>query len=247
MKRFLVFVLLAGMALNMVHAQVVLPPTDPNEACAEAWNKYHKGDVLWKTGWGLFVPGVVGTALCSTLGFITSFTGYPPQEEPNPAPVICFSFMGLSAGAFIASIPCLIVGQVQRKKALKEYNEWNCAPELSCPEIVVNYKKGDILWKTGWGLFGAGCGLILTGTVLSCYYGGYPSRNSIDDYVIANAGDGILGVGCGAVIASFPCIAFGHVQRKAASNLYNTKCASETPLTFSIQSSANGLGLAMQF
>ena len=56
-----------------------------------------------------------------------------------------------------------------------------------------------------------------------------------------------MGVGLGSLITSIPCICVGQVERKKATSLYNQHCAAEPPLTFSIQSSANGLGLAMQF
>lgn len=55
-------------------------------------------------------------------------------------------------------------------------------------------------------------------------------------------------IGSGVVVASISCIAVGARDRKYASKIYDTKhCSPETPLTFSIQSSSNGLGLAMQF
>ena len=55
----------------------------------------------------------------------------------------------------------------------------------------------------------------------------------------------LMGIGCGVFVASIPCIIVGQVQRKKALKIYNEQCADQTPLTFSIQSSSNGLGLAM--
>lgn len=74
-----------------------------------------------------------------------------------------------------------------------------------------------------------------------------PLVNGVKDYAVSDAGAVLMGVGLGSLITSIPCICVGQVERKKASNLYNQHCAAEPPLTFSIQSSANGLGLAMQF
>lgn len=55
-------------------------------------------------------------------------------------------------------------------------------------------------------------------------------------------------VGGGITLASIPCLAVGQVRRKAAMNMYNEKCGSDQPiLSFSLQTSSNGLGIAMQF
>ena len=54
-------------------------------------------------------------------------------------------------------------------------------------------------------------------------------------------------IGSGATIASIPCLAVGQTRRKAAQNYYQKNCAAEPPLTFAIQTSSNGLGIAMKF
>lgn len=127
MKRLLVLMLVCSVAYSNMRAQVIMKPSEPNTVCAEAWEKYHKGDVLWKTGWGLFgVGGAMGIAGGVT-GFITGFYGsaYPPEmRDPKAsiAPLTGYAIMGIGCGLFVASIPCIVVGQVQRKKALEEYN-----------------------------------------------------------------------------------------------------------------------------
>ena len=245
MKRFLVFVLLAGMALNMVQAQVVLPPTDPNEACAEAWNKYHKGDVLWKTGWGLFVPGVAMIGLGTGLGIAGGFgaSARPPEERTwrdYATARAGWALCGIGSGMFVASIPCLIVGQVRRKNGQELYEQESCQDLLTCEQIRNYQKKGNALWKIGWGLFGSGVGMVAIGIPLT-----HPRREIPHG---SEAGFALVGIGSGIGVASIPCLIVGQVWRKNGEELYNAhKCVPETPLTFSIQSSANGLGLAMQF
>lgn len=125
--------LLVGMTLNIAHAQVVMQPSKPNEVCQEAWEKYHKGDVLWKTGWGLFGAGGAMAIAGGVTGFISGFgASAQPPEERDPkvyiAPRTGYAIMGIGCGLFVASIPCIIVGQVQRKKAVKAYNE-QCADQ----------------------------------------------------------------------------------------------------------------------
>ena len=132
-NRFFILMLLAGMALNIAHAQVVMQPAEPNEVCQQAWEKYHKGDVLWKTGWGLFVGGAVATAAGWGSFIPCSFGPGPdaPAEQKSKqtaAIAATLTIASVGSAAFVASIPCLIVGQVQRKKALKAYNE-HCADQ----------------------------------------------------------------------------------------------------------------------
>jgi len=140
----LIVVLCFCLTSAAMQAQTIVQPSEPNVACAQAWKDYRSADKLWKAGWGLFVPGVTGTAVCTTMGVITSFR---PGPEPNPesgipvkpnyAPMICWSFMGLSAGAFVASVPCLVNGQVRRKAAMKTINSLNCPPDLTYDEIKI--------------------------------------------------------------------------------------------------------------
>ena len=241
-KSIIVLTLFACVSLNM-HAQVIMKPSEPNEVCAQAWEKYHKGDVLWKTGWGLFVGGAVTSAV--GWGTTCLFSATPgPQPTPKRIAVgrTTLAIASIGSIALVSSVPCLIVGQVQRKKAIKAYNNENCALGVSCEQIKIDYKKANDTWKAGWGLFGAGSGLAVVGGFMAASQMLGPSNTATE-----LTGWGFIGAGLGSVIASVPCICVGHVQRQAARNLYKSNCADQTPLTFSIQSSANGLGLAMQF
>ena len=243
MKKSIIVLTLFACICGNLHAQVIMKPSEPNEVCAQAWNKYHKGDVLWKTGWGLFVGGAVTTAIGWGCFLPCSFSTGPTQSPEKRAAIIStLTVASIGSAAFVSSIPCLIVGQVQRKQAIKAYNNENCALGVSCEQIKIDYKKANDTWKAGWGLFGAGSGLAIIGGFMAASPMLGPSTTTTE-----LTGWGFVGAGLGSVIASVPCICVGHVQRQAARNLYKSNCADQTPLTFSIQSSANGLGLAMQF
>ena len=58
MKKLCILLVLFGITLNATQAQNILKPAEPNEVCMEAWQNYHKADVIWKTGWGLFGAGL---------------------------------------------------------------------------------------------------------------------------------------------------------------------------------------------
>ena len=245
-KSIIVLTLFACVSLNM-HAQVVMKSSEPNEVCAQAWEKYHKGDVLWKTGWGLFgAGGAIAIAGGITFG-VTSYARVDPEGRHvfNPTPLIGYSVFAVGAGMFVSSVPCLIVGQVQRKQALRlcktERDDW------TCQDLRKEFQNATKLWKTGWGLLGAGAGLAVIGGAVIGYYNNVPPMGNYQEVDIIDGGYVIMCTGLVTMGASVPCTCVGHVRRQAHKNIFNNKCADQAPLTFSIQSSANGLGLAMQF
>ena len=246
-SKLLCVLVLACVFVQAIQAQTMIQPSNPNDACAAAWQQYEKGDKLWKTGWGLFVPGVAMATVGGAYGF-TRMLGHDGSMTTNYPFIAGMTVFSAGCAMTISSIPCLVIGQKERKVARKTINEWNCAPEVSCEQIRLQYDKNDKLWKAGWGLFGIGGGLTILGGALAGYYSNHPPLvNGVENYAVSDAGAVLMGVGLGSLITSIPCICVGQVERKKASSLYNQHCAAEPPLTFSIQSSANGLGLAMQF
>ena len=124
------------------------------------------------------------------------------------------------------------------------------APNEVCMEAWSKYKKANALWKTGWGLFGSGMGLAVTGCItysIVAFSGNIPKSDSSKLYPAPLTFLILTSVGAGMTIASIPCLAVGQVRRKAAQNAYRKNCSSEPPLTFHIQTSSAGLGLAMNF
>lgn len=249
MKTRILFIsILVLMANFSICAQPLFrQPTDPNETCQKAWQDYKKADVLWKTGWGLFGAGAGLTlAGCISWSYTShSWNGWEGNTWTHPG----FLIMCIGGGTFLASIPCLAIGQVRRKTAIKMYEEYNCLP-ATCDEIKINYKKADTLWKTGWGLFGAGTGLMVAGCIgwRCTIQGGRPPEEQDPSRTALNtAFFSIMIIGAGATVASIPCLAVGQTRRKTAHNYHQKNCSSEPPLTFAIQTSSNGLGIAMQF
>lgn len=126
-------------------------------------------------------------------------------------------------------------------------------PNEACQQAWKDYKKADALWKTGWGLFGAGIGLTTFGFtygILSGFgVGAYPPDQRTPEMEARPiAGLTIGSIGSGMLVASIPCLAVGQVRRKTAKKIYDEQCGQQQPpLTFNIQSSANGLGIAMKF
>ena len=246
-SKLLCVLVLACVFVQAIQAQTMIQPSNPNDACAAAWQQYEKGDKLWKTGWGLFVPGVAMATVGGTYGFTRMF-GYDGSMTTNYSFIAGMTVLSAGCAMTISAIPCLVIGQKERKAAKKTIDEWNCAPEVSCEQIRLQYDKNDKLWKAGWGLFGIGGGLTILGGALAGYYSNNPTLvNGVENYAVSDAGAVLMGVGLGSLITSIPCICVGQVERKKATSMYNQHCAAEPPLTFSIQSSANGLGLAMQF
>lgn len=248
MKRFLVFVLLALLTFDATQAQYPVRPAEPNEECMKAWNDYQKADRLWKTGWGLFGAGT-GMVVGGLLGWTQSnyqWTNTHGSTWTHPG----FIIMCVGGGTLLASIPCLAVGQTHRKTAINKYDILHCSPE-TCADIQVRYEKADKLWKVGWGLFGAGLGVGVIGGImypLAALGNNTSPTGNPAAHATAITGLTFLCVGSGMIIASIPCLAVGQVRRKAARKAYNENCVPAQPVVrFYLQSSSNGLGLAMQF
>lgn len=244
-----IILLVVCLTFAATQAQTLAYPAQPNEVCADAWNKYRKADTLWKTGWGLFGAGA-GLTVGGLLGWSLSNYQWMNAHNSSTWTHPGFSIMCIGGGLFFASIPCLAVGQTRRKEAMKIYDEYNCYPE-TCEQLRQNYHKADVLWKTGWGLFGVGAaGSVVFGTLgyLSMWSGHEPSypktQPNINSVVIFWP---LFAICAGAVVASIPCLAVGQVNRKHNAKLYNRYCADQPPLTFFLQTSSNGLGLAMNF
>lgn len=245
----LLILFLLSISFQSLNAQTVIKPTVPNEACMEAWNSYRKANTLWYTGWGLFSVGLVATtagAMTWTLSWVKM-----PRDQWSASQLAVnnsgMALMCIGSGMFIASIPCMAIGQARRKKAMNAYHEWGCSPE-TCDDFRINYQKADKLWKAGWGLLGAGAGLALVGGLMVGCSNPYIVGKEANKYMpVYDSGWGLFAVGCGALLSSVPCLAIGQVRRKASRNLLDTKCTDQPPLTFSINSSSNGLGLAISF
>ena len=146
----------------------------------------------------------------------------------------------------IIIVACVTMSTTQAKNIIRPEN-----PSAACAQAWQNYQKADALWKTGWGLFGAGLGLGIAGGVMypiGAFGNSSSQTGNLSSQAVATTGLAFLCVGSGMVVASVPCLAVGQVRRKAALKEYEEHCSSQQPVvSFHLQSSSNGLGLAMRF
>ena len=118
------------------------------------------------------------------------------------------------------------------------------------PEVYGRFKSGYVTAMTGWGLFAAGpiltlcIGLPVWLSGDPCMYDHYDSHK-----VALHAGFGIgsIAVGMGAFISGITCLGVGYGRMHRSAEIYNFHCANKPTTYWSLQSSANGLGLALHF
>lgn len=129
--------------------------------------------------------------------------------------------------------------------------------QQNCTQAYEQYMKGQKLRKSGWGLFASGLTFMGVGSLfVGLAYGlagptKYSSSTRYEDeslYLgLCVPGAMLLGAGSGLFIASIPCIVVGTVKRNNSHEVYNATCARQTALEFGIQTSQNGVGVAMKF
>ena len=103
-----------------------------------------------------------------------------------------------------------------------------------------DYMKGKKLVKAGWSLLGAGSVLLLAGTI---------------DYTLEESGFDIFcfAVAPAALVTSIPLLSVGFIKRNRAYDLRNYSYTANYSMTnqpavsLSVQSSQNGIGLALNF
>ena len=118
------------------------------------------------------------------------------------------------------------------------------------PEVYGRFKSGYVTAMTGWGLFAAGP--ILTLCIgLPVWLSGDPCFDDhYDSHKVAlHAGFGIgfITVGMGAFVSGITCLGVGYGRMHRSADIYNFHCANKPTTYWSLQSSANGLGLALHF
>ena len=130
----------------------------------------------------------------------------------------------------------------------------------NCVEAWNSYQKGCRLWKAGWSLLGIGAGTMAAG-ILTTSFGimavmsaaktpegeTKPTQGQIKASNIYYAGLGLLGGGFVVATASIPCLVVGHKKRNHSHDIYNTSCARPVALELNLQTTSNGVGVAMNF
>lgn len=121
----------------------------------------------------------------------------------------------------------------------------------NCQPAYEAFMKGAKLRKTGWQLLASGLPILTAGIVL-CGVGvgvGYEQGNKQLGDGLCVPGAIFIGVGTGLSIGSIPCLIVGSVKKNNSYEVYNEDCAPKPTATldFRLQTSQNGIGLAMRF
>lgn len=121
----------------------------------------------------------------------------------------------------------------------------------NCQPAYEAFMKGAKLRKTGWQLLASGLPILTAGIVL-CGVGvgvGYEQGNKQLGDGLCVPGAIFISVGTGLSIGSIPCLIVGSVKKNNSYEVYNEDCAPKPTATldFRLQTSQNGIGLAMRF
>ena len=121
----------------------------------------------------------------------------------------------------------------------------------NCQPAYEAFMKGAKLRKTGWQLLASGLPILTAGIVL-CGVGvgvGYEQGNKQLGDGLCVPGAIFISVGTGLSIGSIPCLIVGSVKKNNSYEVYNEQCAPKPTATldFRLQTSENGIGLAMRF
>lgn len=147
MNKFITILLLVCISILPSYAQSIVQPSEPNEACMEAWTNYQKADALWKTGWGLFGAGsglmIISGTLIAHGPLLPGLAAPHGQSTPTPLAISLVTLGGIGGTAVVASIPCLIVGQIRRKAARNAYDQ-NCNPAASPLDLTLQSSSNGL-------------------------------------------------------------------------------------------------------
>ncbi len=165
-----------------------------------------------------------------------------------------------------------VYGTTQMNK--KEYADFL---KNNCRNAFLKYYKGNQMITAGWVLVGLGCAMTVTGWTIfgysskiadarypnyqsfyrgEYYYGQTPSE--INQYMNDRdkcrnacevAGSTIGYIGVGSIGTSIIILPIGYVYRNKAMKIYNEQCAYKhtASCTFNLQSSRDGIGIALTF
>lgn len=121
------------------------------------------------------------------------------------------------------------------------------------PELYRRYLNGQRTIKAGWSFFAIGCAMTITGGVLigladhaDYDYDDYAVRSYWRD--IEDAGVGMVSAGPAAIVViSVPILGAGYGVRDNVYKRFNAQKNSTPALSLDLQSSQNGIGLALKF
>lgn len=112
------------------------------------------------------------------------------------------------------------------------------------PELYQRYMNGQRTIQAGWSLFSIGCTMIIAGgalMVVADYFTGD------ERWVMSESGFGLLCAGPGVVGLSIPIVGIGYGVRDNVYKRFNAQKNRTPALSLDLQSSQNGIGLALKF
>lgn len=178
------------------------------------------------------------TLLCATTVFAQQPAINSEQEVTAPSDSLSLTgtcpYLDIEHGQYFLDNKCI---------TSKEYKDFL---KNNSPEAWQSYKKGTTLWATGWSFLGVGIASCYAGTIL---FIGDAAASMFE----SGHGPGMLAglgliLGGGALnIASIPCLIVGGKKKFSAHEIYNNNCPKSQPqLELSVQTSQNGIGLALK-
>lgn len=128
-----------------------------------------------------------------------------------------------------------VYGTTQMNK--KEYADFL---KNNCREAFLKYYQGNQMITAGWVLVGAGVVMNAIGWSIA-----FLSHN----YKVGDAGLGIAFAGIGVTGAGIVIFPIGYSFRNKATNIFNNQCTNKrtAACTFNLQSSSDGIGIALTF
>lgn len=113
------------------------------------------------------------------------------------------------------------------------------------PDLYQRYLKGDRAIKTGWSLFSIGCAMITTGGVLFAVRDNLPEKDARQSIHVG--GIVIVSLGGTITVLSVPILGTGYGMRDNVYKRFNARKNRTSALSLDLQSSQNGIGLALKF
>lgn len=139
----------------------------------------------------------------------------------------------------------------------------------NCPKAFLKYHLCEKMIVSGWVLFSVGIVMTIVGYPMyfvhvDHYHASFSDHYYFDDHEVSESeynrkmdllrSSRIVGitmgaVGSAAVVSSLVILPVGYTYRKQAMNIFNNQCAYKrtTACTFNLQSSSNGIGVALRF
>lgn len=115
------------------------------------------------------------------------------------------------------------------------------------PDLNQRYLKGDRAIKAGWSLFSIGCAMTITGGVLFAVRDNLPESDEDAWWSMHVGGVVIVSLGGTITVLSVPILGAGYGVRDNVYKRFNARKNRTSALSLDLQSSQNGIGLALKF